>query len=114
MVVDTACSSSLVALHTAINSIQCGDCDVAVVAAADLILSPYSLKIREASNMLSQDGKNKTFDAKANGYIRGEGAGAVVITKLPQGSSADGVLAVITGSCVNQDGKSASFTGFYP
>eukprot|EP01037_Dinobryon_pediforme_P018179 gene18179-18429_t len=111
LVVDTACSSSLTALHTAMNSIRCGDCDAAVIAAADLILTPFSLKVREAANMLSSDGKNKSFDASADGYVRGEGAGALVIMPLVEAERRRcAVLAVIRGSSVNQDGKSASFT----
>ena len=82
MVIDTACSSSLVAIHTACQALQRGDCDAALVASADLMVSPSSLRMRSAAGMLSEDGVNRTFDAAANGYVRGEGAGAVVLKRL--------------------------------
>ncbi|KAJ1429679.1 hypothetical protein B484DRAFT_449262, partial [Ochromonadaceae sp. CCMP2298] len=116
LVVDTACSSSLAALHTALNAMRCGDCDSALVAAADLMLSSHSLKIREAAGMLSPGGKNRSFDVAADGYVRGEGAGAVVLKPLARAEAdwAAGrggpVLGVVRGSAMNQDGRSASFT----
>ncbi|CAM9703891.1 unnamed protein product, partial [Ectocarpus fasciculatus] len=119
MVVDTACSSSLTAIHVACNALRAGDCTHALVAAADLMLSPYSLELRAASHMLSPDSACKTFDAAANGYVRGEGGGAVVLRRLSDveaervlnaGASCEKVHGVIMSTSVNQDGKSASFT----
>jgi amino acid adenylation domain-containing protein len=113
LAIDTACSSSFAALHTACNSIRAKDCDIAVVAASDLILSEFALEIRECSQMLAPDGKTKSFDANANGYVRGEGAGAIVIKRLSD-ALANGehsnILAVVRGSSINQDGRSASLT----
>eukprot|EP01031_Cornospumella_fuschlensis_P036928 gene36928-44801_t len=79
MVIDTACSSSLAAVHVAVQSLLAGDCDAAIVAAADLLISPYSLMIREASGMLTFSDGNKSFSADASGYVRSEGAAAVVL-----------------------------------
>ena len=112
MVIDTACSSSLVAVHTACQALKTGDCDAALVASADLMVSPYSLMTRSAAGMLSEDGINRTFDAAANGYVRGEGAGAIVLKRLrdvEREPSSSPILAVIRSSSVNQDGRSATF-----
>lgn len=115
LVVDTACSSSLSALHVAIQSLKCGDCDVAIVASADLLLSPLSLQIREAAGMLSVSGCNKSFADGADGYVRGEGGAAIVLSWDNESISAptrtnQKIYAELLGSYANQDGKSASFT----
>jgi len=117
MVIDTACSSSLVALHSACQALANGDCAQALVASADLLLSPYSLRIREAAGMLASDGIQKTFDASANGYVRGEGAGCILIKPLKNAKwdchnneHAPPILGVIRSTAVNQNGKSATFT----
>eukprot|EP01038_Epipyxis_sp_PR26KG_P005861 gene5861-8085_t len=116
MVIDTACSSSLVAVHTALNALKCGDCDIAVVAAADLLISDSCLRMRENSSMLSMDGRTKSFDIKADGYVRGEGAGAIIIQSLDRVKQRTAnrrnplVHAIIRSTSVNQDGRSASFT----
>eukprot|EP01035_Chromulina_nebulosa_P019301 gene19301-25162_t len=117
IVIDTACSSSLAALHTACNALKCGDCDVAIVAAADLLISSNCLKVREVAGMLSSDNKTKTFDNSADGYVRGEGAGVVIVRRLidirediKTSTYPKQVLAIIRGVSMNQDGYSASFT----
>nr|WCO03995.1 AjuB [Cystobacter sp.] len=109
--VDTACSSSLVAVHLACQSLRRRECDVALGAGVNLILSPeVSINFSKA-RMLAPDGKCKTFDAAADGYVRGEGCGVVVLKRLADAlASGDTVLAVIRGSAVNQDGRSAGLT----
>src|SRR5688572_23109765 len=109
--VDTACSSSLVALHLACQSLRNGECELALTAGVNLILAPepsiYFCKMRA----LSPDGRCKTFDALANGYVRGEGCGAIVLKRLSQAlADGDRIYAVIRGSAVNQDGKSTGLT----
>ena len=110
LVVDTACSSSLVALHLARRSLQANECSAAVVAAADLLLSPYSLQVRAAAGMLSKTGKCRTFGAQADGYVRGEGAVCVVLKRMRDVAPGDVVHAVLRGSAINQDGRSARLT----
>ena len=109
--VDTACSSSLVAVHLAGQSLRAGECDVALAAGVNLILSPDSF-IRACKNgMLAPDGRCKTFDAAADGYARGEGCGVVVLKRLSVALAAgDRVLAVIRGSAINQDGRTGGLT----
>ena len=109
--VDTACSSSLVALHLACQNLRSGDCRTAIVGGVNLILAPqtsvYFCKVRA----LSPDGRCKTFDAAADGYVRSEGCGVVVLKRLSE-AQADGdrILAVIRGSAVNHDGRSSGLT----
>lgn len=111
MSIDTACSSSLVAAHYACLSLQNGDCELAVVAGANAILNDDITNVFEASRMLSPDHKCKTFDNNANGYVRGEGIG-VVILKEKSLAIKDGnhIYATILGSAINQDGKSNGLT----
>ncbi|MEU3260649.1 alpha/beta fold hydrolase [Streptomyces albidoflavus] len=113
--VDTACSSSLVALHRAVRSLREGECDLAVAGGVNVILSPGLLRSFARSGMLSADGRCKTFDAAADGYVRGEGAGAVVLKPLAK-ALADGdiVHAVIRGSAVNHGGRATSLTAPNP
>ena len=109
--VDTACSSSLVALHYACMSLKNDDCDIAVVAGANAILNDDITNVFLNSRMLSPDFKCKTFDEAANGYVRGEGIGAVILKKkscaLKDGNH---IYASVLGSAVNQDGKSNGLT----
>jgi acyl transferase domain-containing protein/NAD(P)-dependent dehydrogenase (short-subunit alcohol dehydrogenase family)/acyl carrier protein len=108
--IDTACSSSLVALHSARRSLQAGDCDVAIVAGAGLLTATSSIACAVAG-MTSTDGKCRTFDESAQGYGRGEGAGAIVIARMGHAQlKASHVYAMVRGSAVAQDGKSASLT----
>ncbi|WP_410604355.1 amino acid adenylation domain-containing protein, partial [Amycolatopsis sp. lyj-90] len=111
MTVDTACSSSLVALDLAVQKLRNNSCRLALVGGANLILSPEPYVFTSQARMLSVDSRCATFDESANGMARGEGVGAVVLKRLCD-AEADGdqVLAVIRGTAVNQDGRSASLT----
>jgi acyl transferase domain-containing protein/SAM-dependent methyltransferase len=111
MAVDTACSASLVAVHLACRSLRSGECTLALAAGVNLILSPEANINFSKSRMLAPDGRCKTFDAAADGYVRAEGCGVVVLKTL-SAARADGnrILAVIRGSAVNQDGRSGGLT----
>ncbi|MBP2401705.1 type I polyketide synthase [Streptomyces syringium] len=105
MAMDTACSSSLVAVHTAATSLRTGECDTAVVGGMNLILSPHAMVAHTKGLPIAADGRCKTFDARADGYVRGEGVCAVVLKRLPDAVAAgDRIWAVIRGTAVNQDG----------
>lgn len=109
--VDTACSSSLVAIHLACQGLRLGECDAALTAGVNLLLTPHHFVYFSKLGALSPDGRCKPFDASANGYARGEGCGAVLLKRLSD-AEADGdtVLAIIRGSAIGQDGASSSFT----
>ena len=108
---DTACSSSLVALHLACQSLRLNESALALVGGVSLIVSPMVMEIAAQSGALAPDGRCKTFDARANGYVRGEGCGVVVLKRLSDAQAHnDRVLAVIRGSAVNQDGASTGLT----
>jgi microcystin synthetase protein McyD len=109
--VDTACSSALVALHLACRSLSEGECNVAVAGGVNLLLAPDLMIAFSAARMMAADGRCKAFDAAADGYVRGEGCGVVVLKRL-QDACADGdmVLAVVRGSAVNQDGRTNGMT----
>lgn len=111
MTIDTACSSSLVALDSACQSLTYQSCSLAVVAGVNAILtSQNSLKLLNMG-MLAPDGQCKTFDASANGYVRGEGCGVIICKRLCDAIElGDSILAVVRGSCVNQDGRTAGLT----
>jgi acyl transferase domain-containing protein/SAM-dependent methyltransferase len=111
LAVDTACSGSLVAVHLACQSLRSGESTLALAGGVNLILSPELNINFSKSRMLAPDGRCKTFDASADGYIRGEGCGIVVLKTL-SAAQADGnrILAVIRGSAVNQDGRSGGLT----
>jgi tyrocidine synthetase III len=105
--VDTACSSSLVAVHLACNSLRNGESTLAIAAGVNLILSPAVTVNFTKAGVMAPDGRCKSFDARANGYVRGEGAGVVILKPLAQAiADADPIYAVIRGSAVNQDGRS--------
>ncbi|MFI2437078.1 SDR family NAD(P)-dependent oxidoreductase [Streptomyces sp. NPDC018693] len=109
--VDTACSSSLVAVHLAVQALRRGECETAFAAGANLIMSPRSMRLVQETRSLSPDGLCRTFDARAAGFTRGEGCGAVVLKRLDHAlRDGDRVHAVIRGSAVNQDGRSGGFT----
>ena len=111
MVVDTACSSSLTAIHLACQSLRCGESDTALAGGTNLLLSPGTSIACSRWGMLSPDGQCKTFDAGADGYVRGEGCGVVVLKRLADAlRDGDRVLAVVRGSAVNQDGASSGLT----
>ena len=109
--IDTACSSSLVAIHTAYRNLLGGECDLALAAGVNLLLDDKKFVAYEQAGMLSPDGRCKTFDASANGYVRGEGCAAVILKRLADAQRDENpILAVIRGSAVNQDGSSSGLT----
>ncbi|MFI1568584.1 beta-ketoacyl synthase N-terminal-like domain-containing protein [Streptomyces sp. NPDC020490] len=111
MAVDTACSSSLTAVHLAIQSLRSGESDLAVAGGVNVILSPVIPVSVSAGGALSPSGQCRTFDDAADGYLRGEGSGAVVLKRLSQAlADGDRVYAVLPGSAVNQDGASSGLT----
>jgi acyl transferase domain-containing protein/acyl carrier protein len=111
MAIDTACSSSLVAIHTACQSLRTRESNLAIAGGVNVMLSPDPFVLISKWGMLSPDGRCKTFDASANGFVRGEGCGLVILERLSD-AIANGrrILAVIRGSAINQDGKSSGLT----
>jgi phthiocerol/phenolphthiocerol synthesis type-I polyketide synthase B len=105
--VDTACSSSIVALHLACQSLRVGDSDVALAGGVSLMLAPAIVRAFDQTGALSQTGACRAFDADADGFVRGEGCGIVVLKRLSDAvRDGDRLLAVVRGSAVNQDGRS--------
>ncbi|MBF0099467.1 MAG: acyltransferase domain-containing protein [Desulfobacterales bacterium] len=110
-VVDTACSSSLLSLHLAVESLRLKECEIALAGGIHLLFHPGISVAFSQAQMLSPDGRCKTFDAAANGYVRGEGGGIVVLKRLSHAlRDQDNILALIRGSAVNQDGASGGLT----
>ncbi len=111
MSIDTACSSSLVALHSACLSLRMQECRMALAGGVTVVLSPEIGIAFSKAHMMAPDGRCKAFDARADGFVRGEGCGMVVLKRLSE-AEADGdhILAVIRGSAVNQDGRSSGLT----
>ncbi|MEV4236133.1 SDR family NAD(P)-dependent oxidoreductase [Nocardia sp. NPDC049737] len=106
MTIDTACSSSLVALHQAVQSLALGECSAAIVGGANAMLQPETFISMCKGRFLSVDGRCKSFDAAADGYGRGEGAGVVILKPLEAAvRDGDRIYAVVRGSGVNQDGR---------
>ncbi len=115
LIVDTACSSSLTALHLACQSLRTKECDVAVAGAVALMLAPLSTLVASRMGLLAADGRCKTFDRSADGFVRGEGCGVVVLKRLSDAVAAgDRILALIRGSAVSQDGRNASLAAPNP
>ena len=111
MAVDTACSSSLVATHQAVTGLQRGDADLALAGGVNVILSGRLLEFRANAGMLAPDGQCKAFDASANGYVRGEGCGILVLKRLADArADGDRIWGVIRGTALNQDGASQGLT----
>ena len=109
--VDTACSSSLEALSLACDSIHNGSCDAAVAGGVNLILSGLPNLVLEKAGMLAPDSHCKTFDASADGFVRGEGCGMVVLKRISKAQKdGDRIIAVIRGTAVNHDGRSNGLT----
>ena len=107
LAIDTACSSSLVAVHAACNSLLRGESVLALAGGVNLILSPAITINFSKAGAMAPDGRCKSFDARANGYVRSEGAGVVVLKPLGRAlADGDPIYAVICGSAVNQDGRS--------
>jgi acyl transferase domain-containing protein len=105
LTVDTGQSSSLVAVHLACDALRRGEADAAIVGAANLIISPESTGVSERLGALSAQGRCFTFDARADGYVRGEGGAVVVLKPLAQAlAGSDRIYGVILGSAVNNDG----------
>jgi len=109
--IDTACSSSLTAIHLACQAIRNGECDMALAGGVSTILLPDIAVAYARSGMAAADGRCKVFDASADGFVRGEGCGVVVLKRLSK-AIADGdiIHALIRGSALNQDGASSSMT----
>ncbi len=111
MALDTACSSSLVAVHLACQSLRARECRMALAGGANLLLSPEPTVAFSKMNMMAADGRCKAFDARADGFVRSEGVGLVVIKRLSDAlADNDPILALIRGSAVNQDGATNGIT----
>ena len=111
LVFDTACSSSLVSLHYACRSIHSSECDAAIVGGVHLIVSPEGYVSLNKARALSVDGQCHVFDKRANGFVPGEGVGAVYLKPLPRAiADNDRIYAVIKGSAVNNDGHTMGIT----
>ncbi len=111
LALDTACSSSLVALHLACQSLRLGECRLALAAGVNLTLTPLATVAFCKMRALSPTGRCRTFDAAADGYVRGEGCGVVVLKRLADAlADGDRVLALVRGSAVNHDGRSNGLT----
>jgi microcystin synthetase protein McyD len=111
LVVDTACSSSLVSVHIACQSLRNRECHLALAGGVNLILSPLSMIALSKLRALSPSDRCRPFDASADGYVRGEGCGLVVLKRLDDARrDGDPILAVIRGSAVNHDGRTQGLT----
>ncbi|MBN8926641.1 MAG: SDR family NAD(P)-dependent oxidoreductase [Rhodospirillales bacterium] len=111
LTVDTACSSSLVALHLAVRALRSGEAEMALAAGVNLLLTPGTSVMLANAGLLSPNARCAVFDAAADGYVRGEGVGVLVLKPLARAEAeGDRVLAVIAGSASNHDGRSSSFT----
>ena len=111
LAVDTACSSSLVAIHLACEGLERGDADLALAGGVSLILDSFVSRTLAQAGVLSAEGRCKTFDEGADGYVRGEGAAMLVLRPLAAArADGDRIYAVIRGGAVNQDGPSNGLT----
>ena len=109
--IDTACSSSLVAIHLACQSLRNKESDLAVAGGVNTVLTAAAFECFYSWGMMAADGRCKTFDSRADGFVRGEGCGIVVLKRLSDAlAQKDRILAVIRGSAVNQDGRSSGLT----
>jgi acyl transferase domain-containing protein len=109
--VDTGCSASLVAVHLACQSLRTGECRMALAGGVNLILMPDTTIVLSKAHMMSPDGRCKSFDASADGFVRSEGCGVVVLKRLSNArADGDRILAVIRGTASNQDGRSNGLT----
>ncbi len=113
--VDTACSSSLVAICRAVDALNTGDCELAVAGGVNVILSPDWYRLFSDAGMLCSDGKCKTFDKAADGYVRGEGCAALLLKPLSRAEAdGDSIYAVILGTAENHGGRTTSLTAPNP
>ncbi|PRQ06479.1 SDR family NAD(P)-dependent oxidoreductase [Enhygromyxa salina] len=111
LTIDSACSSSLVAVHLACQALRSGECEAAIAAGTSLMLAPDMSLIEARTRMLAPDGKCKSFDARADGVVRGEGVGVVLLRRLSDAlRDGDPIVAIIRGSAVNQNGHGGSLT----
>jgi len=111
MAVDAACSSSLVTVHLACQSLRTRECDLALAGGISLILSPLTSVVNCAMRMLSLKGRCSTFDAGADGFVRGEGCGMLVLKRLSDAvADRDPILALVRGSATNHSGQSSGLT----
>lgn len=111
LTVDTACSSSLVALHIALRALQQGECEMALVAGVNLLLSSWHYRYFCSIGALSPTGRCRSFDASADGYVPGEAVAAILLKPLRQAmADKDRILAVIKGSAINHGGYTPSIT----
>ncbi|SOD99165.1 non-ribosomal peptide synthetase [Spirosoma fluviale] len=109
--IDTACSSSMVAIHRAVSSILQGDCDMALAAGINLLISPSAHVASSKMGMMSKQGRCKAFDADADGYVRGEGCGVVLLKPYRKAlEDGDHIYAVVRSTSLNHGGKSNSLT----
>ncbi len=109
--IDTACSSSLVSAHQAFHSLSRGECDLALIGGSNMVIAPEPMITFSKAQMLAVDGKCKTFDASADGYVRGEGVIIMLVKRLSDALRAgDNIWCVVKGSAVNQDGRSNGLT----
>ncbi|NEQ41779.1 MAG: type I polyketide synthase, partial [Okeania sp. SIO3I5] len=111
LAVDTSCSSSLVSIHLACSSLRNQECNLALAGGVNILISPESTVGLCKSRMLSFDGRCKTFDISADGFVRGEGCGIIVLKRLSDAlADQDNILAVIRSSAINQDGNTSGLT----
>ena len=111
LAIDTACSSSLVAVHLAVQSLRNGECNLALAGGVSLILTPEVHINFSKSRMMATDGRCKTFDVAADGYVRGEGCGMIALKRLSDAvADGDNILAVVRGAAINHDGRSGGLT----
>ncbi|MEV6449469.1 beta-ketoacyl synthase N-terminal-like domain-containing protein [Amycolatopsis sp. NPDC051716] len=110
LALDTACSSSLVAVHLAVQSLRGGECDLALAGGVNVLLSPDVWVALCSARMLSPNGVCRTFDAAADGYVRGEGCGVIVLKRQSDVTDHDDVLGFVRGTAVNHDGRSNGLT----
>ncbi|MBP6986183.1 MAG: type I polyketide synthase [Alphaproteobacteria bacterium] len=109
--IETACSSSLVAVHQACQNLRLRECDLVLAGGVNVLLSPVGMEFLDKAKTLSPDGKCKAFDAGANGLVRGEGCGVVILKRLDDAlRDNDSIVAVIRGTAINHDGKAASLS----
>lgn len=109
--INTSCSSSLVGVHLACQSLRSRECDMALAGGVSLMLRPDATIALTKHMLMASDGRCKTFDEKADGYVRGEGCGIIVLKRLSDAiDNGDRILAVIKGTAINQDGPSSGLT----
>ncbi|MGZ4724115.1 MAG: beta-ketoacyl synthase N-terminal-like domain-containing protein, partial [Ilumatobacteraceae bacterium] len=109
--VDTACSSSLVAVHLACQSLRNRDSDLAIAGGVNIVLSPEPTVAMSKWGVMAPDGRCKSFDARADGFVRGEGCGVLVLKRLADAlADHDPIVAVVRGTAVNQDGRSTAMS----